>query len=204
MRYLPTRFRYRPCHCRPLRGITSPRNGSASSASIAAVMRRCTFLESRVNCRSATSESSACQLMFDLLPRFGLALPELPFPLTDYHCLFRRQHVLGIYNLLGLDNHRAFDLLNFHVVTDRKAELLADILGDHHLPTLADFADRHDDIPLFSCMIARMHIIRVSDGQSISSTAQHVVVGEWGNNSGRTDMPTPRRPSSMIAGRAVW
>jgi hypothetical protein len=74
MRYRPTRFRYRPRHCRPLRGITSPWNGSTSRASIARSI--CDWIRrgNRFSCCSASSESSACQFMLDLRPRLRFSL----------------------------------------------------------------------------------------------------------------------------------
>src|SRR5439155_8319057 len=92
------------------------------------------------------------------------------------------------------DNDSTFDPLHLYVVPHLKPEILTDVLGDHHLSALADFPDGHDRIPLFSYMTARIHNIRLSERQKVSSSAKTL-------SNGRGCGPSAAAPEKKLSAR---
>src|SRR5438132_4201168 len=112
---------------------------------------------------SASSVSSQAQLMFDLGQGFRLFLVDLLKSVPYLLGFRRRQHVVGIYDALRLDEHAVGLFTKRHEVPLLELEGFEDFPRDDHLAALSHAPD-----PLSSCGCLRCHAFRLSDCQNLS------------------------------------
>src|SRR5882724_3439771 len=155
-RYRPTRLRYRPCHLFPCRGWTFPWNGSCCIRSIARPMVTWWSRGSALNCLVASGESRIVhgvvirletELLLHVIPGHMLALFELCLALADDLFFLGRKYIIGVDELLGLDDHLALGARDLDEIALVQAEFVADLLGNHDLASLAQFTNRHNRSP---------------------------------------------------------
>ncbi len=79
--------------------------------------------------------------MAELVKSYVLAAPELSFSSANLGLLLRREHIVSINQLLGLDEHSASDALHLDKIALPEAESLADPFRDDDLAPLPHFAN---------------------------------------------------------------
>src|SRR5882724_11026512 len=111
------------------------------------------------------------ELLLHVIPEYVLALFELCLALADDLFFLGCENIVGINELLRLDDHQAFYTRDLNKITLLQPQLVADIFRDHDLPALSQLANGHGLPPDFYCMWLHSHINRLSDDSELSSTA---------------------------------
>src|SRR4029453_18679778 len=86
-----------------------------------------------------------------VIPGNVFALFELCLAPVDNLFFFWGKDIIGVDELLGLDDHLALGACDLDKVALVQAEFVADLLGNHDLASLAQFADGHDLSPVCRC-----------------------------------------------------
>ncbi len=79
--------------------------------------------------------------MAELVKSHGLAAPELSFSSANQGLLLRGEHIVGINQRLGLDEHSASSALHLDKIALLEAESLADPFRDDDLAPLPNSAN---------------------------------------------------------------
>ena len=146
-----------------LEGSTSPTQGSRARSSIARSIRGHMPRGRLSKTRHALLASFTSHGMFSFvsLPIDGVTSRRILYAAADRSGLAGREPVIPIRQSLWADDDHAGMRLDRDKIAHGELEVLADALGDYHLPALSDAADAAHG---FSG-----HDVRLSDRQNLSS-----------------------------------
>ncbi len=94
-----------------------------------------------LSCFAASFDSRTVQFISELVKSHVLATPELCFSSANQGLLLRGQDIVGINQLLGLDEHSAPGALHLDKIALPEAESLADLSRDDNLAPLPNPAN---------------------------------------------------------------
>jgi hypothetical protein len=103
------------------------------------------------------------EVLLQVPPEDVLALFELRLAFTYHLFFFRSENIIGINQFLGLDDNHTFGACDLDKIALLETQFLADLFGDHDLPSLPQFADRPCLPPRFQGMCPDIHTVRLAD-----------------------------------------